>query len=242
MLKLPLPFLLILCLFFSLSENELFAQKNQKDWFAPTNRTNYLISPSALGLKKGEAYYQNIYGVYNSVAYGFTDHLTVKAGIFIMPILNLTLNPKLTFPIEENLHIGVASSSFFLATNDDIEGTSSIYGIGTYGNSNNNVSAGFGFGFDQSGLGAVPMFSFSGQKRISKNISLVSDNLIFAAKNNFAMLSLGCRLMGKKMSFDLALLSIHTEEFDLFSEPPSNIKLVWYHLPFISFIRPFGKR
>lgn len=55
------PSLLLLILFFlcsSLSQNVLWAQEYQKDWFTPPNQVQTFISPTGFGLKKGEGYYQ----------------------------------------------------------------------------------------------------------------------------------------------------------------------------------------
>src|SRR5687768_10717265 len=62
---------------------EKISEANFKDgayWFPNPNATRYLIGPSAIPLKAGEGYYQNIYLVLNSFNVGLTDFLSFGGG------------------------------------------------------------------------------------------------------------------------------------------------------------------
>jgi hypothetical protein len=179
-------------------------------WFPNPHATRYYFGPSAISLKKGEGYYQNTYLVLNSVQYGFTNNISVGAGIeFIStfsgdPIMYVT--PKVSFKVANNFYAG---AGVLLATLPDVDesgrGAAGIaYGIGTYGNSENNVTVGLGYGFIRDQLADQPIVTISGMTRISKKASLVSENWLVPGQSFF---SYGVRFFGEKLSVDLALVN-----------------------------------
>jgi len=229
------------CLF-SLNQS-LSAQDDKENWFEVPNRTLHLVNPTGFGLKKGEVYYQNIFLFYQSISIGFTDYLAIKGAILTNPFFGgphiITIQPKFTIPIEvENFNLGVASTLMFSPSSFDSEILGAVYGIGTYGNTNLNVSAGLGFGFTDSGLATTPLAMISGQARLSKNMAIISENwLVFRTKGTLLpMISIGLRFMGKNFSLDLAFLSIDPAIIDESIKPnPSQF-------PFISAVVPIGKK
>ena len=54
--------------------------RNGKIWPANIQPSRYFFAPSGYGLKQGEAYYQNIWVLFNQVSYGVSDNLTVGVG------------------------------------------------------------------------------------------------------------------------------------------------------------------
>ena len=51
------------------------------------NSTRYLLSPSGYSLKKGQAYYENVWIFWNSFAYGVSDNVTLSASTELVSIL-----------------------------------------------------------------------------------------------------------------------------------------------------------
>jgi len=234
-------FFLCFLFFFPLSENLLSAQESTEYWFEVPNRTLSLISSNGYGLKKGEGYYQNAYLLYNSFGYGITDNLSVNIGLVPLGILFdddnsiFTLSPKLNIPIEEtDFHIGLGSTLLMVLNFGGTEIAGAVYGIGTYGTTDDHISGGLGFRFDDSGLVQDPLIIISGQYRGGKKMSLVSEMWFLPfSDTNFPMISIGLRFMGKNFSMDLAYLNL--------SDFESNNS--WRtQLPLVSFIVPFGRR
>ena len=54
--------------------------KNGEYWYPNPNSTRYLIGPTAIPLKAGEGYYQNIDLLLNSFNVGVTDFLSIGGG------------------------------------------------------------------------------------------------------------------------------------------------------------------
>jgi hypothetical protein len=218
--------------------NEVNAANIRKGayWFPNPHASRYLYGPSAFSLKKGEGYYQNTYLVVNSVNYGVTKNLSVGGGIeFIStftghPIFFIT--PKVTFKVAGKFHAGagvlVASIPNFSEDND--RSTAGIaYGIATYGTEEHNLTAGLGYGFLQDELAPYPIVTLSGITRVSRKISLVSENwLVPGVDGPLPIFSYGIRFFGEKLAVDLAL--INNGEI---------AEIIAIGIPFVSFVVKF---
>lgn len=207
--------------------------------FENPNSTRYLFAPSAYALKEGEGYYQNSSVIFNQVSMGFTDKLTIGVGtvptfLFVKDGLEFTpfwITPKYSFGSQEkniNFAIGGIYMTFpFIDKNTFFNpgGFGILYGTGTVGNKDNNLSVGLGWGFnhkfgqlDQSEkraqFGKTPTLNVSGMYRFSKRGYIVSENwLVSAGKESLAIVSAAYRFAGKNISVDLGAVSFVTGDF-----------------------------
>lgn len=190
-----------------------------KAWFPNPHETRYLFMPSAFTLKKGEAYYQNTYLFINSVNYGVTDRFTIGGGLNILGLFPTILSgqyilmPKYAAPFSENLHIGggallgLATEPRFPSEGIDAYFGGLLYTMGTLGNKENNLTLGIGYGFAEGEISQSPVFNFSGMTRISKKISLVTENWWISGGENTLVVSYALRIFGEKMSVNLGFLN-----------------------------------
>ncbi|MFN5006287.1 MAG: hypothetical protein ACK5GO_02215 [Ignavibacteria bacterium] len=188
-------------------------------WFPNPNETRYLYAPSAFNLKKGEGYYQNTYLFINTFNYGITDNFSMGLGFeFISTFASLGasdfdpiyfLTPKYSMQVAENVRIGVGV--LYGKISDDIGGFGVGYGLVTYGNPEHNATLGLGFGFFDGEFSSDPVITISGMTRLSRRISLVTENWFFPADVYRGVISYGIRFFGETMSVDLAL--INNEDF-----------------------------
>lgn len=219
-------------------------------WYENPNAGRYLFAPSAYNLKEGEGYYQNIWVFMNQVSYGFTDHFTCGLGIVPLFLFGresaqyspMWVTPKFLFGNgERKFNFSVGAIAFFVPFGgDETRGTAGIlYGLGTYGNRNNNLSIGLGWGFARSqgdGLwGKRPTINISGMYRLSKSSYLVTENWFTAFGegdfvSNVNVISGAYRYAGKHASIDLGLFS-----------PISNENEGFFALPWLGVTLPFGK-
>jgi hypothetical protein len=238
----------------SIKNIEILGQEQIKDgefWFSNPNATRYLFAPSAYNLRKGEGYYQNTWVFLNQVSYGFTDNFT--CGIGIVPTFffgkeaaqttPVWLTPKFTFGKQETkLNFSVGAIAGFLPFGGaDTRGTAGIlYGLGTYGNRDNNLSVGLGWGFARGGgvgaIGKRPTLNVSGMYRLSKRGYFVSENWFvsvgedgFSNNANVSFLSGAYRYAGKNVAIDLGLFT---------TVPSTGIAL----LPWLGVTIPFSKK
>lgn len=170
--------------------------------------SHYFVNNSGYGLRKGQAYYENIYVLYNSVSYGVTDNFSISTGLEVGSLLFasefpvITVSPKLSFPFKNDSG-AFALSSTFLTTSfgSGFTTVGLLQGHLTLGNRFNNVTIGSGFGFSfEDGVadGVLPI-QLGAMVRIKDNLSLVTDNNFFTGDGFFeGVYSLGLRVHSKK--------------------------------------------
>jgi len=208
-------------------------------WFKNPNPTRLFLSPTAIPLKKGEGYYQNIYIVANMFNYGVLDNLSIGAGFdFITmfgtindgwnPVLNF--NAKLGFKVHDYVHVG-AGGLYITQINEFSAGIT--YGLGTFGTYNNNFTTGLGWGFVDGTFEEKPFIMLGGMVRCSEKIWFVSENWIAPLDQDekyYVAISYGLRFSGKKISVDLGF--INSKDI---------IEVLVIGIPYVDFVVKFGK-
>ncbi|MCC5907337.1 MAG: hypothetical protein JJU13_14085 [Balneolaceae bacterium] len=176
-------------------------------WFENPNNSRLFFSPTARPLKKGDGYYQNIYVFFNNFAYAATDNIAVTAGFTLLPTVRLTeqlyfLTGKFGMEVSPNNYLG---GGLGLATAGGAD-EGLVIGYANYTRSFHRASltggvAGFTLSDSDAGTYA---FYFGGDYRVSQRVALVTENFIFPESPDPFGISYGVRLMGQRMSFDLA--------------------------------------
>lgn len=216
-----------------------------KIWFKNPNCTRYLFAPSAMSLKKGEGYYQNIYGLGNAVNFGLNDHITIGGGL-VGP-LGAYLNAKVGFELGKFVHVGggaILGNGFFRFNNHNI-GAGLGFAVVTIGNYDHNITIGSGYGFINTGgteLMEKPLYVANGMARLGKKYALVTENWVVNVKGDpfdrgitadshyETFFSYAFRYMGQKSTLDAG-----------FVNTPGLIKKGWYiGIPYIGFVIRFG--
>ena len=153
------------------------------------NGNRLFFAPTARGLRKGEGSLQDVNVYLIGANYGLSDYVSVGGYLTLIPGLGITnqflvLTPKVSFPVRKNLHVGAGVLYVripdFDGSLDKSYGAGIFYGAATYGSADNNVTVGLGYGFFEGSIGSTPIVQIGGQTRISRRISLVSENYIIA--------------------------------------------------------------
>jgi len=186
--------------------------KEGEYWFENPNSTRYLFNPTGIPLKKGEGYYQNTYVILQSFNYGITNNISIGGGFdVITPFVRETpvfffLTPKVGFKVAEKLYIGggilYANTSSF-----EMGGLGIGYGVFTYGNTDNNITAGLGWGVIDGEYSKKPIITLSGMMRVSRRMGLVSENWFIPTNGYYGVVSYGVRFMSEKITVDFAFLN-----------------------------------
>ncbi|HVN59382.1 MAG TPA: hypothetical protein VMT63_13865 [Bacteroidales bacterium] len=185
--------------------------KNGKYWFPNPNYSRYFISPG-IQLKKGDGYYQNVDLAANTVSYGITDWLSMGGGIELYSTLHgqpiFMLIPKVGFEVGKSFWLG-GGVLYINSTKSlgDFGGLGLGYFTATYGNTNNNLTAGIGWGYLDGDWAKKPIVTISGMTRVSRRIGLVTENWIFPEHADYSIFTYGVRFMGEKIAVDLALVN-----------------------------------
>jgi small nuclear ribonucleoprotein (snRNP)-like protein len=197
--------------------------------FPNSNETRYFFGPSAIPIKKGKGYYQNVLLTTNFVNYGLFKNVSIGGGVeFISLLLGSPvwfLTPKVGFKVSENSHVGGG----FIMAGFSGSGTSTLgYGVYTFGNSESNLTVGAGYGLISGEFSNRPTIMVSGTHRIGNNAALLMENYFIpvGVTTNYVG-TFGIRLLAPKNSFDFGLIFI-PEILDVIPA-----------LPFIGYTRSF---
>lgn len=179
-------------------------------YFDIGNGNRLFFAPTGRGLRKGENTLQVISLYFVGANFGLTDNISFGGYVSLIPGLDISnqfiaLTPKISFPVSDKLHVGVGALYLRIPTFDAFDrayGVGILYGAATYGSADNNVTAGLGYGFFEGKIGSTPILQMGGQKRVSRRISLISENYVvldshagigglYGAKINWRRTSLG---------------------------------------------------
>jgi hypothetical protein len=196
--------------------------------------TRLFLAPTGRPLEGGEGYFSDHWVFFPGMAYGVTDNITLAGGISLIPGIGLDeqamyFTPKVGARLSDHVAVSVGGLLARVGDNDD---TLKIgYVVSTFGSTDHSLTAGLGFG--QAGEGdTAPMLMIGGSTRLSKRLSLMTENWIFP-DGDFELLSAGLRFRGGRLTVDLAMLTSPEAFEDL-----DGLPLV----PWLSFSYHFGDR
>lgn len=179
------------------------------------NGNRLFFAPTGRSLRKGEGALQNVDVYLLGVNYGITENLSLGGYISVVPGLApqdqlLVFTPKLSFPVNDNVHFGVGLLYLRVPSSSSSVGAGIAYGALTYGGADNNFTVGLGYGFVQGDIGKTPILQVGGQTRVSRRVSLISENYIIAdAKAGMGGLY-GMKLNWRRTSFGMGAVYFYT--------------------------------
>lgn len=185
------------------------------------NYSRLLLAPTGRPLRVGEGYLSDHYVVFPGLAYGVTPHLSVMAGLSVLPGLALGdqlkyFVPRMGWRIGDDLSVSVGAA--LVAAEADGDGGSAGLGftIATLGDADRSLTLGLGAGWrDEVQRDAEvmdgPMILFGGSYRLTDTMALVSENwLITGAGVSLSEqpFGLALRFFGERISADLGVILI----------------------------------
>lgn len=211
--------------------------KGAEVWPENPQATRYFFAPNGYGLKKGEGYYQNVWIFFNQASVGITDNTSIGIGMLPGFLLGgaptpLWITPKVSIPVSKdrfNLGAG-ALVGYVIGADNAFFGI--LYGSGTIGSRDRNLTFGLGYGLSSDGWARSPTLSLAGMTRISRRTYLLSENyLLGLSESAVILLSFGGRTVWSSLSLDYGLVIPAGSEVDIFVAAP------WLGL-----VVPFGKK
>jgi hypothetical protein len=180
-------------------------------WLPNPQSSRYFWAPNGYGLKKGEAYYQNIWVLYNQLSVGLTDYFSIGGGVvplFLFPegVTPVWIVPKFSIPIvKEKVNLGTGA---FLGTviGEDTGIFGLLYGTSTFGSRDKNMSIGVAYGFAGGEWMGRPIVNLSTMVRIGPKGYFISENYFLPIADQFAgVISLGGRSIIRTIGLDYSL-------------------------------------
>jgi len=181
-------------------------------WFENPQSTRYFWQPNGYGLKKGEAYYQNVWVFFNQVSYGVTDNFLIGAGMVPLFLFGgaptpVWVTPKLSIPVvKDKLNLGVGGL-IGTVIGESQSGFGLVYGTSTVGDRNTNMSLGVGYGYLSGNWANAPVITLSGMLRTGQRGYLLTENyFISTEEEDLLLLFVGGRRLIKYAGLDFGLM------------------------------------
>ena len=191
--------------------------RNGQYYFPNPNATRLIFAPTGRMLEAGEGYFSDYWVFFPGISIGIADMVSIGGGMSIFPGVDLSeqllyLTPKVGVAKSENFNAAVGALYVAVPGFDDgaRESAGMLYGVGTWGSLDNNVTAGLGYGFADGDLTSSPAVLIGGEARASPRISVVTENYIIPGGT--LLLGGGIRFMGRGLSVDLAIFAATGEE------------------------------
>jgi hypothetical protein len=181
--------------------------------------TRLFFGPTGRPLRRGAGYFSDHWVLFPGVAYGVTDNVTLAGGVSVIPGLGLDeqvayFTPKVGARIGRNLSLSAGGLLAHSGFDDDDDVTVRVgYVVSTFGTPEHSVTAGVAFGQagDDGGGDTQPIVMLGGTSRLSKRLSLVSENWLLLG-DDFDLdeqpFSLGLRFRGDRLTVDLGVILI----------------------------------
>ncbi|MFN8355980.1 MAG: hypothetical protein U0Y10_16110 [Spirosomataceae bacterium] len=170
----------------------------------------YLFNPAAYNVPEGKWYYTNAYFSFNSFTYGLTNSVSIQLGTEAISTLtgHFTFMGALKATGRISEMIGVGLNINYLRISD-LTGLGYFHGYTTIGKPDANFTIGAGYGLAGGEWSNSPLISFSGMKRISNKIALVTDNFFLPNLDDQfnGFISYGIKILGKRMNADVGFLN-----------------------------------
>ena len=180
-------------------------------WFSNPHATRYFFGTNGYGLRKGEAYYQNTWILFNQINYGITNHISLGGGIvplflFAGAPTPVFITPKVTVPIVKD-KVNLGAGVLYAYVLGEEFGFGITYATITFGNRDNNLTLGGGWAFADSEWASSPTLTLSGMTRVGRKTYLVTENYYIGLSedSSLGIISLGGRSVQKKLAVDYGL-------------------------------------
>ncbi|MEA3460382.1 MAG: hypothetical protein U9R49_00795 [Bacteroidota bacterium] len=181
-------------------------------WFRNPHATRYFFGTNGYGLRKGEAYYQNTWILFNQINYGITNNISLGGGIvplflFAGAPTPVFITPKVTIPlIKEKLNLGVGMLYAYVLGEE--LGFGIGYGALSFGNRDNNLTLGAGWAFANGEWANAPTLTLSGMTRVGRKTYLITENYYIGISegSSLGIISAGGRSVQKRLAIDYGLV------------------------------------
>ena len=174
-------------------------------WTEDPGGTRLFFTSTGRSLERGEAYVGTYVIVLPFAAVGVTDRFTIVGGAPVLfgELEPFYLGPKIQILRQPERQVSLGTLAFFF--DDEVVGVA--YGVGTFGNADNAMSAGIGYFYSGDEVLNEPAFMVGGETRVSRRIKLITENYVLPDAVG-VVLSAGVRVIGDRFNTEVGILGV----------------------------------
>ena len=172
-------------------------------WAEDPGGTRLFFTSTGRSLRAGESYIGTYVVVLPFAAVGITDRFTIVGGAPILfgELEPFYLGPKLQIVRQPEAQASIGTLAFFF--DDEVVGVA--YGVATFGNTDDALSAGIGYFYSGDEVLNEPAFMLGGETRVSRRIKLITENYVLPDAVG-VVLSGGVRIIGDRFNTEVGAM------------------------------------
>ena len=203
------------------------------------NYSRHMFAPTGRPLREGDGYISNYYVFFPGVSYGFTDRLSIAAGLSVFPGASLdqqilSVSPRYGLYVSDELAVSVGT--LYMTVPE--EGSAGIaFAAGSVGPPDRCLTAGLGLGYVREQGEDVdftdgPIILVGGNVRLSNSVALVSESWFIIGEGlglDEQPLGIVVRFFGERLAVDVGTIII------------GEVVKEGFPIPWLSFVYHFDK-
>lgn len=187
-------------------------------WFPHPNPSRMLFAPTGRTLSRGDKVIAVHELLFPSLTLGITDRVELGGGVSLFPGLSAReqlfyVMPRVAVVRRPTVNVAAGALVMHVSHYDDfvddpqtdVPTLGMLYGSGTIGGPDANLSAGLGWGFVGSELASTPVVTMSGEWRVASRMSFIGE--AWNIPSETTLFGVGLRFLSRNVSFDAAALS-----------------------------------
>ena len=165
--------------------------------------TRLFFTSTGRSLERGESYVGTYVVVLPFAAVGVTDRFTIVGGAPVLfgELEPFYLGPKVQILRHPEVQASIGTLAFFF--DDEVVGVA--YGVATFGDTDDALSAGIGYFYSGDEVLNEPAFMVGGETRVSRRIKLLTENYILPDAVG-VVLSGGVRIIGDRFNTEVGAM------------------------------------
>ena len=193
-------------------------------WPPDPHSSRLFFGATGRTLKAGEKYLSDLYLFFLNGSVGVTDRVTLGGGFSVFPTSDFSTNvfyltPQVGIVEAENFSLAVGALIGFAGKERGSAGLA--YLAATSGGQRASLTYGAGWVYTNKDVQSKPVLMLGGTVRVARHLALMSENYAYTGDATGALVSFGVRIMGDKLSTDLAFWNyVGSKGFGIFPGVP----------------------
>ena len=202
------------------------------------NYSRLMFAPTGRTLRRGEGYFSDYYVFFPGISYGFTDHISMMAGVSVVPGVGLTEQLRYMAPrigIQASDELALSAGALYVSVEDGSAGIA--FAVASFGQQDKSFTAGLGLGYikeegEDFEFAEHPIIMLGGNVRLSNSTALVSENWLITGEDfelSLQPFAIAIRFFGDRLAVDVGMILV------------GKVLEEGFPIPWLSFVYNFGR-